>query len=104
MLSDGVLKLKDGKTRAIVVEFDLIETARGLSERYASDQQASERTAIGDSALLLNTWQVAPGDMVFEKNQGKIKTRMLLDGVYFQRTNGTDSIEGAKGMLLITRP
>jgi len=102
--ADGVLRLKNRKTGATVAEFNLIEQARGLSERYISDQQVSGETVMETPALPSRMQRVDPEDMVFEINQGKLRAKVFLDELHIRRTNGTDSIEGAEGMLLITRP
>jgi len=101
---DGVLRLKDRKTGVIVAEFDLIEQAQWLSERYIASQQASGEMAMNQSVPLQHMWRVVPEDMMLEKNQGKLKIKIFLDELHFRRTNGMDSIVGVEGMLLITRP
>ena len=88
----------------IVAEFDLIEQAQWLSERYIASQQASGEMAMNQSVPLQHMWRVVPEDMMLEKNQGKLKIKIFLDELHFRRTNGMDSIVGVEGMLLITRP
>jgi hypothetical protein len=43
-------------------------------------------------------------DMTFEKNQGKLKIKLVFDELYFQRTGEKNSVESVKGKLLVTRP
>lgn len=101
ILLDGALQVIDLKTRKVIENVDLIEKARWLSDRYASSQQVSEETSVEKQPV---SKQVDRGDMVFERSLGKLKIRILFDDLYFQQTNGTDSIGGVEGILLISRP
>lgn len=99
VLADGVLRVRDTKTEKVIADVDMMEKSRWLLDRFG--QRASEDTVSETRSV---SRQVDPEDMVFEKNQGKLKIRILFDDLYFRGVDGVSSVEGVGGILLITRP
>lgn len=104
VLENGILQVKDQQGKMIVA-IDLAEKSQELLTRYASAQQVWEDTIPEDTTLPSYVRKMAGlQDMTFEKNQGKLKIKLVFDELYFQRTGEKNSVESVKGKLLVTRP
>ncbi len=96
---NGVLQVKDQGGK-VIVTVDLVEKSQELLTQYAVQQQTPEITPLSPNMRKIVSLQ----DMTFEKNQGKLKIKLVFDELDFQRMNEKNSVKSVQGRLLITRP
>ena len=84
----------------MIVAIDLAEKSQELLAQYAPAQQVSEDTTLPSYERKMAGLQ----DMTFEKNQGKLKIKLVFDELSFERMGEKNSVESVKGKLLVTRP
>ncbi len=99
VLENGILQVKDQGGKMIVA-IDLAEKSQELLAQYAPAQQVSEDTTLPSYERKMAGLQ----DMTFEKNQGKLKIKLVFDELSFERMGEKNSVESVNGKLLVTRP
>jgi len=105
IIEDGVLQVKDTAGK-ILIALNLTEKSQQLLDQYSSEKQAIEDSTSEHLITQLPPIRksVSDEDMMFEKIQGKIKIKLLLDNLRFQKIEGKSVVESVTGKLLISRP
>lgn len=99
---NGVLQVRE-KTGKSLVTVDLTEKSQRLLNEYVSEKEKTENHV--DQSLDQNREKKVPfQEMVFEKVQGKLKIRLILEEMIVKQTDDKNIVESFSGMLFIARP